>query len=106
MPRKKVRTCGATCHNAKGPICRCWCGGLFHGAAAADARESFADQFGIVPMREAQFIDATVQPDLFDDPSTRDIRQFWRLAHGTALEARTANGGHDAVKKRQVPQSD
>ena len=27
------RSCNATCHNAKGAVCRCCCGGSFHGSA-------------------------------------------------------------------------
>jgi len=27
------RRCDGTCHSAKGPVCRCICGGLYHGRA-------------------------------------------------------------------------
>jgi len=40
------RTCGPRCHNAKQPECDCWCGGLFHGAAGAAARQAFVREFG------------------------------------------------------------
>ena len=28
---KRVRVCGASCHNAKGTQCACFCQGFFHG---------------------------------------------------------------------------
>lgn len=30
---ESMRRCDASCHNAKGVICKCVCGGAFHGAA-------------------------------------------------------------------------
>jgi hypothetical protein len=36
----KVRRCDKRCHNAKGPRCRCWCGGFFHGSAGAANRQA------------------------------------------------------------------
>lgn len=39
----KVRRCDAQCHDAKGPDCGCWCGGRFHGAAGAEARQAFLE---------------------------------------------------------------
>jgi len=41
-----VRTCGKPCHKAKHPKCVCWCGGIFHGEAGADARDAFVEAFG------------------------------------------------------------
>jgi len=38
----KVRRCDRRCHNARGPRCRCWCGGLFHGSAGAVNRAALA----------------------------------------------------------------
>ena len=40
----KVRRCDWRCHTAKGPRCRCWCGGAFHGVNGAGAanREALA----------------------------------------------------------------
>jgi hypothetical protein len=38
----RIKTCGGTCHNAKGDMCRCWCGGTFHGKAGAVNREALA----------------------------------------------------------------
>lgn len=26
-----IRKCDSRCHNAKGKVCKCWCGGAFHG---------------------------------------------------------------------------
>ena len=37
----RTRRCDACCHNAKGPKCRCVCGGRYHGKREA-AREMFA----------------------------------------------------------------
>jgi len=39
----KVKTCDARCHNAKGKICLCWCGGKFHGKANQPARDEFIE---------------------------------------------------------------
>lgn len=40
------RRCDARCHHAKREKCDCWCGGLFHGAKGAAAREAFAEVWG------------------------------------------------------------
>ena len=61
----KTRVCGAACHKAKGNKCRCWCGGVFHGSGALDARKG--------------------QPDLFAD---MDAGNRWRGAIHAAVEAR------------------
>jgi len=35
-----IRHCNSKCHSAKGSLCRCWCGGSFHGIAGAANREA------------------------------------------------------------------
>ena len=35
-----VGRCDAKCHNAKGDVCHCICGGLNHGCGFAQAREN------------------------------------------------------------------
>jgi hypothetical protein len=40
---RRIKTCGGTCHNAKGTKCLCWCGGHFHGAAGAINREALSN---------------------------------------------------------------
>lgn len=42
----KHRRCDDRCHYARGPICNCWCGGVFHGARGAAAREAFIEAYG------------------------------------------------------------
>lgn len=44
----KHRRCDARCHSAQLPasFCKCWCGGLFHGGAGADARAAFVAAYG------------------------------------------------------------
>lgn len=44
----KHRRCDARCHNAKRPAhrCKCWCGGLFHGAGGTEARAAFVRAYG------------------------------------------------------------
>jgi hypothetical protein len=63
----RPRLCGATCHNARGAKCRCWCGGLFHGPGGEENRAAFRSAFGVdtVPTTERGFLEATGQPDLF-----------------------------------------
>jgi hypothetical protein len=72
-----TRVCGGTCHNAKRSKCRCWCGGVFHGAAGAEARGAFAREFGVVdlPTTEAAF--GEHQLDLFTGADKGDK---WRAA--------------------------
>ena len=45
----RTRVCGKICHDAEGPDCHCWCGGLFHGSKGKAAREAFAAEFGEDP---------------------------------------------------------
>jgi hypothetical protein len=40
MGKKRVRTCGNICHNAKGDKCRCFCGGAYHGPRGLVNREA------------------------------------------------------------------
>lgn len=35
--------CDARCHDAVWPVCRCICGGRFHGKGYAQARQSLTD---------------------------------------------------------------
>lgn len=80
------RSCDARCHNAKGPHCACWCGGLFHGAAGKAAREAFVDAFNETPKSPEQFDSLTTSPGLFDvDPN---IGARWRAAVAAARAAR------------------
>ena len=48
----RTRVCGKICHDAEGPDCHCWCGGLFHGSKGKAAREAFAAEFGEDPKGE------------------------------------------------------
>lgn len=70
----KHQVCGGQCHNAKCAKCRCWCGGVFHGAAGELARQTFVAAFGVdkVPAMEAGFLELIGQPDLFTDPTVTD----------------------------------
>lgn len=38
-----VRRCDARCHNAKGPACKCICGGALHGIGSRAAMEKRFD---------------------------------------------------------------
>ena len=82
-----VRVCGKTCHAAKRAKCRCWCGGLFHGAAGKEARDAFAREFAVdeLPTTEQQFRDQTEQGDLFAEVGAGDR---WRAAVAAAVAAR------------------
>jgi hypothetical protein len=80
------RICGKRCHDAKCRSCRCWCGGMFHGAGGAEARASFASTFDVdkVPTMERDFLAITGQPSLFDgDPAVHDE---WRIAYRARRE--------------------
>lgn len=74
-----VRVCGAQCHNAKRAPCRCWCGGLFHGAGGESARAEFQAAFVVdkVPTTAAAFRELTGQPDLFSAGLSAGDK--WRL---------------------------
>lgn len=76
--RKRTRVCNATCHNAKGSKCRCWCGGKFHGTGGAAAREEFKTAFKELARTEEQFKEITRQPNLFDEPETSQARDQFR----------------------------
>jgi hypothetical protein len=86
--RKGVRTCGATCHHARSAKCRCWCGGLFHGAAGEGLRNSFraAMNTETLPTTEQQFRELTGQPSLFGEGLTAGDE--WRGRHEQAKEHR------------------
>ena len=66
---KGTRVCGKRCHHARRPACRCWCGGLFHGAAGESARDEFRQAFNVdaVPTTDTKFRELTGQPDLFGE---------------------------------------
>jgi len=38
--KKRVRTCGKRCHEARGTKCKCVCLGFYHGSAGAANREA------------------------------------------------------------------
>lgn len=69
-----VRGCDARCHEAKHARCECWCGGLFHGAAGAAAREAFREVFG----EEIPEKGEPAQPELFQ--SADRFSRAWRAA--------------------------
>ena len=82
-----TRTCGARCHRAITPKCRCWCGGTFHGATSGlDARLAFAEQFDLekLPTTEAAF-ERLTQPNLFDSKAAA-----WRARVDSAVASRKA----------------
>lgn len=70
----KSRVCGGVCHKAKGPKCRCWCGGVFHGAGSAGRRAEFAAAFGLekVPNTEQAFLEVIGQPDFWGEAAVAD----------------------------------
>ena len=75
-----TKVCGGTCHNAKRAKCKCWCGGLFHGAAGELARQTFVATFGVkkVPTTERAFLDVIGERDLFTDETAGDLwRKRW-----------------------------
>ena len=69
----KVRRCNSRCHNAKRPRCRCWCGGLFHGAQGASARATLI----LAPW---------AMPPQFKEGETRYIEQIKLPLEGVQLE--------------------
>ena len=87
----KVRVCGGTCHKAKRPKCRCWCGGLFHGTGGREAREAFVQEFGLekVPTTEQAFDEVTGQLDVFTEAPAG---HRWRSAIAAAVAARAVAG--------------
>ena len=86
--RKRPRVCGAQCHDARGSVCRCWCGGLFHGAGNDGERAQFLDTFGVekVPTTLAAFRTLTGQPDLFS--AGLSAGDDWRARLEAAVDAR------------------
>ncbi len=94
----KTRVCGKRCHTAKCAKCRCWCGGLFHGAGGQAAREEFCKVFGAkqVPTTEKAFDEALDADDLFADRAATDM---WRvaLAASRATRAPRPTPTQDAV---------
>lgn len=82
----KTRVCGARCHLAISKHCRCWCGGLFHGADAAVHRAHFCQAFDVdaPPSTEQRFRELTGQPSLFADGLTAG--DDWRGRHDAAKE--------------------
>lgn len=49
----RARVCGKICHRARRHMCKCWCGGLFHGKNGEAAREAFAKEWGSDPKSDA-----------------------------------------------------
>lgn len=43
------RSCGKRCHSARGPRCRCVCGGFFHGKDGAGAANREALAHAVLP---------------------------------------------------------
>lgn len=76
----KHRRCDERCHHARGAICNCWCGGLFHGARGAAAREAFAEVYGELPEEDP----AEAEPLLFRaeaqefDSAMSAARKVWQ----------------------------
>lgn len=94
----KTRVCGGTCHKAKKPNCRCWCGGVFHGSAGELARVEFAAAFKchILPTTEKAFDQVTGQRDLFTDGTEGDV---WKQRISEALAARLSSVGQRRRKR-------
>jgi hypothetical protein len=88
ISKKRVRCCGATCHNAKGSKCRCWCGGIFHGHGNEATRAAFKAAVGVdkLPTTEAKFKELTGQPSLFGDGLS--AADDWRTRHDAAKTER------------------
>ena len=42
--KKRIRTCGKTCHSAKGTRCRCVCQGFYHSSAGVANRQALQEQ--------------------------------------------------------------
>jgi hypothetical protein len=69
----KHRRCDARCHSARCVACRCWCGGIFHGAAGAAARREFVESFGA--------------PIPAESPELAEPLLHWRVAGSRFMEA-------------------
>lgn len=83
-----VRVCDGRCHGAEHSACDCWCGGLFHGKGAEDAREAFRNEFGAdIPSTEEAIGQVISQGDLFRGGAERFSR---------AIAAARARGRRDA----------
>lgn len=77
----KTRVCGKQCHNAKTKVCRCWCGGLFHGSGGEAERAVFKEQFQIQTMPTTEMLfDVLTHPRLFDSMGDGNEvpRRKWR----------------------------
>lgn len=94
----KTRVCGGRCHQAVGATCRCWRGGLFHGAAGKGSREAFAEQFKCrtLPTTEKAFAEETGVRDLFSDAGAGET---WRSAVRVAVTARAESFARRAAAK-------
>ena len=70
------RRCDDRCHSARGPICTCWCGGVFHGARGAAAREAFVELYGDQP------VDDPLEAELFGPEMSdyeRALAAAWKV---------------------------
>lgn len=65
------RQCNASCHNAKKPICRCICGGKFHGSARNGTFEQKVDEFRQEMLDEATRETPVVVTESWASPGTR-----------------------------------
>jgi hypothetical protein len=94
----KTRVCGKRCHTARRAECRCWCGGLFHGAAGREARDAFAEAFKCqkLPSTEHAFDVLTGVCDLFADAGAGET---WRSAVTAAVTARDASRAQRAAAR-------
>jgi len=74
------RRCDKRCHEARRPVCDCWCSGLFHGSQGRDAREAFASTFGALP-------DAPEPDPLFAGTWGKAMRAARDASDGAAIGA-------------------
>ena len=42
--KKRMRTCGQRCHEARGTRCKCICQGFYHSSTGAANRQALAEQ--------------------------------------------------------------
>jgi len=81
----RARVCDGRCHDATTSRCRCWCAGLFHGAASSAARQAFRAVWGAAVPPAGR-----PEPDLFGDLADARAAVRWTEAMRVAQLARAA----------------
>ena len=79
--KKRIRTCGKRCHEARGTRCKCICQGFYHSSTGAANRQALQEQ-------TEEEVKRTLEQHGFEEGEARYIEQI-------KLPLEVADGGKD-----------